>query len=168
MRRFAITFALLAALAAPVGALAVVRALDDGSLVVKNGEAPAKQAVVALTVTGSIIGSVEHGSVVIDVRPGDGPAPEVTGYEWRKNRKGSDTAQVWGGSDFRFRAVGGTYTLIAYGQGVNLVAVGTGTATLAGIPDTPSGDGKYSLNGDVFKSLPGTPTKQLAIVASNG
>ena len=49
---------------------------------------------------------------------------------------------------------------------MNLVAVGKGTVKLAGIPDTPVGDGKYSLNGVDFVSLPGTQTDKLSIDAN--
>ena len=55
-------------------------------------------------------------------------------------------ARYWKGSDLKFRAVGtGKYTILVYGSGVNLVAVGKGTVKLAGMPDTPTGDGRYSL-----------------------
>jgi hypothetical protein len=86
-------------------------------------------------------------------RPGD----------WPKN----DTAQVWPATgkalDITFRAVGGTFTVVVYGSGVNLVAAGTGTVRLAGLPDTPAADGLYSLNDKDFVSLPGTQTARLTI-----
>jgi hypothetical protein len=78
----------------------------------------------------------------------------------------SDTAQVWKGNDFTFRAVGSattTFTVLVYGSHVNLIAAGKGTARLAGMPDTPQGDGKYSLNDSDFHSLPGVQTARLTI-----
>jgi len=87
--------------------------------------------------------------------------PEVTNYDWHKTSGlGEDT---WVGTDFRFRAVGGTYKITIYGSGVGLVASGQGTVVLTGSPDAPKTDGRYSLNGQDFKSLPTTPTKQLRI-----
>ena len=42
---------------------------------------------------------------------------------------------------------GGKFTILVYGSGVNLVAVGKGTVKLAGMPDSPGdGDSGYSLN----------------------
>ena len=50
----------------------------------------------------------------------------------------SQTAQVWGGVDpFKFRAAGGTYTILVYGSGVDITVVGTGSVKLAGTPDDP-------------------------------
>ena len=62
---------------------------------------------------------------------------------------------MWIGSDFTFRAVGGKFMILVYGSHVNLVAAGTGKVRVAGMPDTPTGDGRYSLNDFDFRSLPG-------------
>lgn len=177
MRRHAFLLLALAALAVPAAALAGISAASDGTLVVLNGTAPyvpgdpsSSTPVVQLTINGSVIGQVKgQGKIVIDGGT-KSPAPEVTGAGvTSKPSTISDTATVWiGGPDgFKFRAVGGTYTVLVYGAHASLVAVGTGSATLAGLANTPVGDGRYSLNGDDFKSLPGTPTKQLSI-GSNG
>jgi hypothetical protein len=167
MRRLIVMFAFLAALAVPVGAL--YAATGDGTLVVKNGVAPDLPGnhvpVVAMTITGSVIGTVNYGRIVIDSSVSS-DAPLVTGYESRGDSKVIETAQFWKGSDLKFRAVGGKYTILIYGSGINLVAVGKGTVKLAGMPDTPHGDGVYSLNEKDFVSLPGTPTDTLSIRAS--
>jgi hypothetical protein len=180
MRRIGLLFLASAALAAPAAALAAKDASGDGTLVVRNGEAPFKPAdpsastpVVKLTnFTGSVIGQVTgQGRIFID-GGAKSPLPEVTGPNvLGKDVPQSDTARVWnGGADgFKFRAVGGTYTIVIYGAKVNLVAIGTGTVVLAGRPDTPVGDGRYSLNGKDFQSLPGTPSGKLVVGdASNG
>jgi hypothetical protein len=117
-------------------------------------------------ITGSVIGQVDHGKLVIDAGPNADSAkqPQVTGAQ--KCTVGtlrSDTAQVCGSDTFKFRAVGGRYTVLVYGTGIDLIAVGTGTVKVAGVPDMSIGDGKYSLNGGDFVSLPGTQTDQLAI-----
>jgi hypothetical protein len=169
MRRLTVIFAALTALLAPVAALAAARAAGDGSLVVKNGSAPAATAVVALSITGSVIGNVDHGRIVIDGGPNNpdsAKTPQITGAEHCFTRE-NETANRCSGDKFSFRAVGGHYTVLLYGTGVNLVAVGSGTVRVAGMPDTPSGDGRYSLNGNDFVSLPGVQTDKLTIT-SNG
>jgi hypothetical protein len=170
MRRLSVILGLLTAIAVPAAALAASSAAGDGSLVVKNGQAPwpSTTPVVALTITGSVIGQVDHGKLVIDAGPNADldAKPQVTGAEWQGDSTKSPTAQIFKGG-FKFRAVGGTYTVLVYGTGVNLVAVGTGTVKLAGIPDIGPGDGKYSLNGGDFVSLPGTQTEK-RIIGSNG
>src|SRR6266436_5420450 len=148
MRRIALILGLFTAIAVPAAAVAGIGAPGDGSLVVKNGQAPYTPGgapnvpVVQLTA----------GKLVIDAGPNaDATAePQVTGAGLPGDSPRSATAQVWKGTGFKFRAVGGTYTVLVYGTGVNVVAVGTGTVRLAGQPDTPSGDGKYSLNGGNF------------------
>jgi hypothetical protein len=168
MRRLAFIFAACAAFAAPAAALAVIQATGDGSLVVKNGAAPDGVPVVALTITGSVIGRVtDFGKIIIDPGPNTDAVPQVLGAGRPADVKGSDTAQMWIGSDFTFRAVGGKFTILVYGQHVNLVAAGTGKVRLAGMPDTPTGDGKYSLNDSDFRSLPGAQTARL-LVGSSG
>ncbi len=170
MRRLSVILGLFSVLAVPAAALAATAAPGDGSLVVKNGTAPLNTPVVVLQITGSVIGYVQNsGKIVIDAGPNADPTAEplVTGAGLPSDSVRSDTAQVWKGINFKFRAVGGTYTVLVYGSGVNLVAVGSGTVKLAGSPDTPIGDGRYSLNGDDFVSLPGTQTDKRAI-GSNG
>jgi hypothetical protein len=167
MRRLSVILGLFTVIAVPAAALAAPAATGDGSLVVKNGSAPVGTNVVVLQITGSVIGDVGHGRLVIDAGPNaeQTAVPQVTGAEYRGVRPDT-TAQIFRGS-FKFRAVGGTYTVLVSGDHINLVAVGTGTVKLAGIPDTPSGDGKYSLNGGDFVSLPGTQTEKRSI-GSNG
>ena len=167
MRQIVVSFALLAALAAPAAALAQPTATGDGSLVVKNGEAPAGVPVVALRITGSVIGHIDYGRIVIDAGASSDAVPQVIGAGRPGVSTKSDTAQVWPASgktlDITFRAVQGTFTVLVYGSGVSLVAAGSGKVRLAGLPDTPHGDGQYSLNDDVFTSLPGTQTMNLLI-----
>ncbi len=166
MRRVAFVLAACAALAVPAAAVAV-RDAGDGSLVVRNGAAPADTPVVALRITGSVIGRVtDSGKIVIDAGADANAVPQVVGAGRPGSVTGSDTAQVWRGTDFKFRAVGGTFTILVYGSGVNLIAAGKGTVRLAGLPDTPRGDGVYSLNDNDFRSLPGTQTSRLSIGTS--
>jgi hypothetical protein len=167
MRRLALIFVACAALVAPAAALGMTQASGDGSLVVKNGAAPDGVPVVALTITGSVIGRVtDFGKIIIDPGPNPVSLPQVIGAGKALDVKGSDTAQMWIGGDFTFRAVGGKFTILVYGSHVNLIAAGTGKVRLAGMPDTPTGDGKYSLNDSDFRSLPGAQTARLLIGSS--
>lgn len=149
----------------------MTQATGDGTLVIKNGAAPKGVPVVTLVIHGAAIGEVTGvGKIVIDdPTPSDGFGADVTGADWRRDstapQGGSET--TWGGIDFRFRAVGGSYKITIYGSDVDLVASGFGTVIVAGSPDTLSGhDGFYSLNGADFKSLPATPTKLLTVGTS--
>jgi hypothetical protein len=166
MRRLSVILGLFTVIAVPAAALAAPAAIGDGSLVVQNGSAPVGTPVVQLTITGSVIGHVDRGRIIIDTGV-NGDAPDVTGAEWRGDSTKVDNAQVWRGVDFKFRAVAGkNMVVLVYGTGVDLVAVGKGTVKLAGVPDTVT-DGKYSLNGADFLSLPGTQTDKRSI-GSNG
>lgn len=179
MRRLSVILCLFTVFAVPAAAVAGLGNSSDGSLVVKNGTAPynpgvttpgANVPVVQLTITGSVIGQVVGtGKLVIDAGPTAAATsdaePIVTGAGVPSDSPRSDTAQVWKGSTFKFRAVGGTYTVLVYGSQVNLVAVGTGTVRLAGTPDSGT-DGRYSLNGNDFVSLPGVQTDKRFIGSS--
>ena len=166
MRQIVVTFVVLAALVAPTAALAQPTATGDGSLVVRKGEAPGGVPVVALRITGSVIGHIDYGRIVIDAGA-NSPIPQVIGAGVPGPSTKIDTAQVWPATgktlDITFRAVGGTFTVLVYGSGVSLVAAGSGSVRLAGLPDTPHGDGQYSLNDGDFTSLPSTPTSQLLV-----
>jgi hypothetical protein len=165
MRRLSVILAFGAALAVPVVALAGTGASTDGSLVVHNGQAPVGTPVVVLSITGSVIGNVGHGTLKIDGGPldaGSPKAPQVTSGA-RCVTPDGDTKQTCKGDSFSFRAVGGHYTLVVYGTQIDVVAVGTGWVKVAGIPDLGVGDGRYSVNGDDFASLPGVQTDKLVI-----
>jgi hypothetical protein len=162
MRRLIIMLALFTGFAVSVAA--VYAATGDGTLVVKKGEGALGVPVVQMTITGSVIGSVDYGKVVIDSSLAS-EAASVAGYESHGNSTKIADAQFWKGSDLKFRAVGGKFTILVYGTGVNVVAVGKGTVKLAGVPDTPNGDGTYSINDKDFVSLPGIQTDLLYIRA---
>jgi hypothetical protein len=155
MRLLLFLSASLAALVVPAAVLAAGGGSNDpGTLVVKNGIAPQGAPVVVLVIRGAAIGHVTgSGRILIrDESPDDAYAPEVTGADWRKDK--GDQGMLWAGPGFRFRAVGGTYTITIWGSGVNLVASGRGSVFLTGSPEAPLRDGEYSLNGGEFRSLP--------------
>jgi hypothetical protein len=162
MRRLVTICACITVLCVPASALAAHASTGDGTLVVRNGVAPHGVPVVALQITGSVIGHVGHGQIRIDdPTPNNTESPEVTGWESRRDGP-TATSQIWGGAGLTFRAVGGKYTLVIYGSDVDVVAVGRGSVVLTGLLEAVD-DGKYSLNGDPFLSLPGTPTPKLSI-----
>jgi hypothetical protein len=162
MRRHVVPFALLAVLAAPSAAVAHTSASTgfDGTVVVKNGAAPQGTPVVTLVIRGAAIGQVTGPGRIV-IRHESGAAPEVTGYDWSKDK--SDVERTWRGVDFKFRAVGGLYKITIWGSGVDLVASGVGTVILTGSAEAPLRDGTYSVNGGDFRSLPALPTRQFTI-----
>jgi len=168
MRRLALMILPLLALAAPAAALALQT--DDGTLVVKNGGAPRTVSVVTLVVEGTALGHISTGSpdqvdkvVIQDFNNGSGDigasitnnAPTLT----RTTLSDSKTSFV--GSDFRWRAANGTYKIWIYGSGVNVFAVGRGTVVLQGKTDAGTPDGRYSIDGGDWHSLPGVPSDLL-------
>lgn len=177
MRRIVVICASFLALAAPATAWALHVGPNDGTLVVRNGTGPAyanlplKQQVpaVELQINGAALGHVDNGKIVIaDQTPNDAASPVVTPIDsplWHRDL--IDNAQVWSGTNFKFRAVG-KYTILIYGSGIDVVAVGHGTVSLTGLPDMPTGDGTYALNGADPRSLPGVTTKPLTIGVSSG
>lgn len=172
MRRLALSFAFLTALAVPAAVLAATSTAGDGSIVVRHGSTSTNAPVVVLQVTGSVIGEVDGGGrIVIDPGPNGAPV-EVTGPGLKTGPVSDvDTAQYWqsGVNDFKFRAVNGKFWIKIWGADVNLVALGKGWVKLQGSTDTPKLDGRYSLNGDDFRSLPGVQSDKLLFPApANG
>jgi hypothetical protein len=168
MRRLVVICAALAALAVPAFAAATDSGTVDGWLVVRNGDNGdgigsdthpyLTRPVVTLIISGFVIGHVsEQGRIAIyDLGSSDQAAPEVTGASRVRDltsANGSD-GTMWKGTDFRFRAVDGLYKVVVWGSGVYLFAGGQGNVTLTGSYDTPGADGKYSLNGGDFRSIP--------------
>lgn len=143
----------------------------EGTLVVQNadngdGIAVGARPVVTLVIHGFVIGRVaEQGRIAIyDLDQTDQSAPEVTGAVSHgdvslkvrtPDGTQTQTGTQWTGTDFRFRAVDGTYRVVIWGSGVYLFASGDqGRVWLTGQTDTPRGDGKYSFNGEAWRSLP--------------
>ena len=152
MRRLVVLIGVLT-LALPAGAGAVKSGPGDGSLVVENA-----QGVVTLAVRGGIIGRFDQGTIeVFDPVPGDGPGPIVRGYQ-KVRELGPRRTQYSGEGDVRFRLIGGAYRVRISAIGLDVSAVGKGAAVLdgTGFSDQP---GRYSLNGDAFKPLPGEATR---------
>jgi hypothetical protein len=150
MRRFLLICLALLALALPAAALA---ARDgDGTLAVRNAVGDPGQVVVWLNISGAVIGQVDSGRVLVDDLSLSGDvAPVVTGAE--RTRDLPSGATVYSGTGIRFRAVGGHYKLRILGRGIDVNVVGQGTVRLTGSA-TLAADGRYSLNGGPWTSLP--------------
>jgi hypothetical protein len=170
MRRFAIFGLSALALALPAAALAVHDTPGDGTLVVKDGSAPRTIAVVTIGIEGTVIGHVSTGSpdqldtvVINDPNNAGGVAASASAGSSLTRTTPTDQKTKLVGSDFRFRAASGTYVVTVYGSGVDLFAVGHGRVTLQGMPSSSAADGKYSIDGGDWHSLPAAPTDWLPI-----
>jgi hypothetical protein len=175
MRRLVVTCALFLAVAAPAGASALTQTPDNGTLVVQNadngdGIGPGARAVVTLVVHGFVIGRVQdQGRIrIFDLDPTDQTPPEVTGalshQDVSRTVDGQQqTGTQWSGTNFRFRAVDGTYRVVIWGSGVYLFASGDqGQVWFTGNADAPTSDGRYSLNGGDWRSLPLQGSRDIA------
>jgi hypothetical protein len=152
MRRF-VPLVLVLALVLPAAAWAAASSTagpatpGDGTLAVDNGNGS-----VTVRVRGGILGRFDTGNVVItDLDVGDGKVPVVYG---------ADTIQALGpgrtkysGEQIRFRMIGGLYRVQINATGVDLSAVGRGTAVLDAslFSDFP---GRFSIDGGPFQPLP--------------
>ena len=136
-----------------LGYLVVREAADDGGV---NG-----RPVVTLVVRGFVLGRVgPKDEARIEIyqlasKSGAG-APTTTpnvrhqAVRWRKI-----PGQRFTGSGFRFLARGGFYRVVVRGSGVYLFAGGhDGNVRLRGSSLYPHADGKYSIDGSPFRSLP--------------
>jgi hypothetical protein len=131
---------LVCLLAVPaVGTAALMRKSGDGTLAVEDGRGR-----VVVAVRGAVIGRFDRGSVTIyDRTPRDAFAAKVWGATRELEIGLNGERHV--GQDVRFRLLGGEFIVVVRGSGIELSAVGTGTATLEGTGTSP---GVYSLDGE--------------------
>ena len=167
MRRILLSCASLAVLLLPAAAGARVSAhgkSGPGYLVVRKAAGDGGHPVVTLVVKGFVLGRVSPNKEArIDIYhlPRAGHAPQVVGdsgvpVTWRGRVPGME----YNGSGFRFRAIGALYRVVVRSTGVYLFAGGRGNVTLRGSSFDLSGDGKYSLDGAPFRSLPARETQR--------
>lgn len=169
MRRLMLTCALLIGLSLPAvaaarahtrakpGYLVVQKAAGDGGV---NG-----QPIATLVVHGFVLGSISsQGQAKVDIYETAGEAlpqttPNVTTTKVTyKNQPGHE----YTGIGFRFRATGGGYyRVVVRGSGVYLYVGGQGKVTLQGSSYNQKSDGRYSINGGTFRSLPAKPVTRL-------
>jgi hypothetical protein len=160
MRRILLSIASVALLAVPSAAAA--RSHAPGFLVVRGAATDGGvtgRPVVTVVVDGFVLGSVSlEGRVEIydltaGAARGTGQATGVdvsrAGVTWH-----GVPGTVYSGSAFRFRAVGGVWRVVIRGSGISVYAGGHGHVTLHGSVAYPHADGRYSLDGRGFESLP--------------
>lgn len=186
MRRLVVIGVVLLAAAGSAGAAVFAPSTGDGTLVVQNadngdGIAPGTRPVVTLVIHGFVIGQVaEQGRIQIyDLDSTDQSEPEVTGALSHSDVSRTvhtltgtqtQTGTQWTGTGFRFRAIDGTYRVVIWGSGVYLFASGDkGQVWFTGQQDPRVPDGRFSLNGDDWRSLPIVGTRLIQpAVTGNG
>ena len=166
MRRILLIPALLAVLAIPAATAAGAAAPAKRGYLVVSGAAGdggvSGRPVATVIITGFVLGRVaQEGKVDIIQLPsvnGQGAPQATPGVSTRTIRHWHGhkhiTGKEFSGSNFRFRALGGQYRVVVRGSGIYLFAGGGGTVTLRGSSANPNADGKYSVNGGRFRSLP--------------
>ena len=161
MRRLMLSCALLVGLSLPaVAAARTHTATKPGYLVVRKGAGDGGvngHPIVTLVVRGFVLGSVSsQGQAKVDIyqlageaAPQTTPNVSSTKISWN-GRPGHE----FNGSGFRFRAAGGYYRVVVRGSGVYLYVGGQGTVRLRGSSFNQKSDGRYSIDGGTFRSLP--------------
>ena len=167
MRRILLSCALLAILTLPSAAAAVASAPGKpGYVVVRKAVGDGGvdgRPVVTLIVQGFVLGRVSQEGKVDVIQ-----LPSVTGQGAPQATPGVSTRTIhWGphklpgkefsGSNFRFRALGGSYRVVVRGSGIYIFAGGKGQVTLRGSSVYKQHDGTYSVNAGAPRSLPETP-----------
>jgi len=148
MRRLALIL-LLALAAVPAAALAAPSTNGDGAFELRgvNG-------IVVLAGKGVVWGQLDKGALrVTNLSPFSGPQPLVSGAE-RKLTTDDPNSVVYTGTDIHFRMTGGKYRFRFRGTGIDLTAVGTGSADLTGTADLLGSTGDYALNGGTWTPVP--------------
>ena len=166
MRRILFSCATLAVLMLPAAATAGPRGHPNGYLVVQrangDGGVHGRPVVTLVIVQGFVLGRVSQQARVdiyhLPSASGEGK-PQAFGADvsqhplrWR-GRPGVE----YSGIGFHFRAIDGAYRVVVRGAGVYLFAGGTGSVTLRGSSVYPRSDGKYSIGGELAKSMPTSP-----------
>ena len=168
MRRILVSCAVLAVLVLPAAATArAPAAAKPGFLVVRQavGDGGVNGSpVVTLIVTGFVLGRVSREAQVKIVQlPRLGCqqcGPQVVGADVSSTDikyRGRFSGKAYNGSNFRFRAQGGTYRVVVRGSGVYLFAGGQGHVKLQGSSVHRHVDGSYSVDAGRFRSLPERP-----------
>jgi hypothetical protein len=136
----------------PAAASAVQELPGDGSLVVDNA-----RGFVTVRARGGIIGRFDSGRLVVDDPvEGDGSGPIVYGAD-RIRELGPNTT-LYIGEDIRFRLIGGSYRVSVNAYGMDISAVGRGSALLdgSGFAEQP---GRFQINGGPWQPMPDEATR---------
>ena len=162
MRRFLFICAVLAVLAVPAAASSASEHVKPGYLVVRNAVSDGGvggRPVVTLVMSqrGFVLGNASL-EAQVDVYH-LGAASQLT---TQVNGDVSSGPAHWNGlngkrytgSNFRFRITGRQYRVVVRGSGLYLFAGGRGTVRLRGSSVNPRTDGKYSVDGGRWRSMP--------------
>lgn len=146
MRRLAFIF-VLAAVAVPAAAVAADRSTGDGVF-----ELRAANGTVILTGRGVLWGQLDSGSLrVTDPANGTLTTLLVSGAE--HTRPVGENVTVYWGNNITFRSTGGKYRIRFKGSGLDLTAIGAGTADMTGDPTTAT-DGSFALDSGKWQLVP--------------
>jgi hypothetical protein len=147
---------LIAMLVLPAAALAGVRAAGDGTLVVRDAVGKVSIA----RGSGTIFGHIDQGRLFFDdVNSDDTALPQVFGAERTIPSFKDDSVMTYIGKNIRFRFFGGAYAVRLNGTGIDVSAVGHGTATFTGLGVPPDGDyGDFAKDGGKFVPISAFPT----------
>jgi hypothetical protein len=153
MRRLCLI--LLCGLVAVPAALAASGATGDGVLELRAVAGIVVIGSVAQPARGALYGQMDRGTLrVTDPVAGDGSIL-VSGYEHKipeTNPLNGLTVMTYTGKDLHFRVTGGKYKLWFNGSGIDLTAVGVGTASFRADPDVED-TGDYALDGGRWTSV---------------
>jgi hypothetical protein len=147
MRRLCLT--LLCGLVAVPAALGAAIATGDGVLELKavNG------AVVLNVSRGTLWGQMDRGTLVVTDTVADDGSVLVSGAETIKPISGVDGVKLYRGIDIHFRVTGGKVKLSFKGRGIDLTAVGAGSAQLTGDLSFDEA-GRYSVDNGKWLAVP--------------
>jgi hypothetical protein len=150
MRRLTLFMVIFLLLASASTAFGGSVASGDGSLVVSSASAR----LLVVYGNGLIFGHINQGTLtIVDYHGGDPSSVQVSGSVL-KLQSGSGTQ--YSGSDIRFLFPNGHYTLRFDGVGIDISAVGKGSASAIGVGSAD--DGSMGTNGGKGVPLGPTPT----------
>lgn len=165
MRRILLSCVTLATLVlfAAASANARARAESPGFLVVQKavGDGVHGHPMVTLVIEGFVLGRVSpKAEARVDIyqspAAGDQGGSTAVGEDVSSHpvRWHGFAGKEYNGTGFRFRATDGAYRVVIRGSGVYLFAGGHGSVKLRGSSVYKNSDGKYSVDGKDWRSLP--------------
>ncbi|HEX5449482.1 MAG TPA: hypothetical protein VFW85_05440 [Gaiellaceae bacterium] len=146
MRRLALIF-VLAAVAVPAAAVAADRSAGDGAF-----ELRAANGTVTLNGRGVMWGQLDSGSLRV-TDPVNSLSPQLLVSGAEHTRPVGENVTVYWGANLTFRITGGKYRIRFKGSGLDLTAIGTGTADMTGDPTTFT-DGSFALDSGKWQPVP--------------
>jgi hypothetical protein len=159
---------LLASLVVVPAALAAKRAAGDGVLELRSVAGRVAVGTITTPARGLQWGQMDKGKlIVVDPIPDDTQQVYVSGFEKKGPLTFTDSGAsvtTYSGTNLHFRVTGGKYRLVFDGSGIDLTAIGAGTAYLTG--DVNAFDaGYYAVDSGKWVPMPVSfvPTKPLAV-----